>query len=352
MKSKCINALISLIIIAAVSFGCNFKETHKGADGISDPTMEEVAVSDSLTRGIYHWKTTFNLSDDDLAFVKEHGINQLYVRMFDVGLTSESMPSSMDNIIPLGTTKFLSHVPEGCRVIPTVYISLSALKAFSGQEKELADMIVKRIFAMASWNDLGEIDEIQYDCDWTANTRPMFERLCEHTRAQLREKGVILSGTIRLHQIQEAYYPFDKGVVMIYNTGSLYDSKGKNSILSYDDVYKYLSVESRIKKFREARTENCPVMEMAYPTYGWGVVYTSMGKFKRLVSSPEAYEASRSDMWDERVRWETSEIDEIIRVKRLVDNTIGKVSQGNIIYHLDSKNLLNYESDEIENIYK
>ena len=180
----------------------------------------------------------------------------------------------------------------------------------------------------------------------------MFERLCEHTRAQLREKGVILSGTIRLHQIQEAYYPFDKGVVMIYNTGSLYDSKGKNSILSYDDVYKYLSVESRIRKFREARTENCPVMEMAYPTYGWGVVYTSQGKFKRLVSSPEAYEASRSDMWGERVRWETSEIDEIMRVKRLVDNTIGKASQGNIIYHLDSKNLLNYESDEIENIYK
>ena len=303
------------------------------------------------TRGVYHWKTTFDLTPEDTLFLREHDVNQLYIRMFDVGLHSESMSTSKENIIPLGTTKFISSVPKGCRVIPTVYISLSALKAFAGDEKELADMIVKRIYAMVSWNDLGQIDEIQYDCDWTEETRPLFELLCEHTRSQLCEKGAILSGTIRLHQIQEAYYPFDKGVVMIYNTGSLYDVGGKNSILSYDDVYKYLSVDKRIEKFLQARSENCPVMEMAYPTYGWGVVYTMAGKFKRLVSSPEAYEASRSDMWNERVRWESSEIDEIIRVKELVDNTIGKASQGNIIYHLDSKNLSNYDSDEIENIY-
>ena len=309
--------------------------------------------SSSGTRGVYHWKTTFDLSDDDCEFIRDHSVDQLYMRMFDVGMEYEWKQSSRESVIPLGTTEFVSPVPEGCRVIPAVYITQKALIAYDGAEAELADMIVDRIYAMVSWNDLGQIDEIQYDCDWTSTTRPMFERLCERTRSRLHEKGAVLSGTIRLHQIEEAYYPFDKGVVMIYNTGSLYDANAKNSILCYDDVYKYLSVEKRVARFIKAREENCPVMEMAYPTYGWGVVYTWNGEFKRLVSSPEEYEASRAEMalWDEQVRWETSEIDEVLRVKELVDNTIGQVSQGNVIYHLDSKNLKNYSSYEIENLY-
>ena len=328
--------------VAGICVGCKPKGGDVGELGS--------VVPDSLerTRSIYHWKTTFNLSVEDTDFLKEHQISQLYIRMFDVGVEDEWNANGREDVIPLGTTVFKSPVPDGCEVIPTVYITLKALRAYEGHETELADLIIERVYAMASWNDLGEVKELQYDCDWTAETRPSFELLCDHTRKQLAEKGAILSGTIRLHQIEEAYYPFDKGVVMIYNTGSLYDGNAHNSIIDYDDVNKYLSVERRIDKFLKARKENCPVMEMAYPTYGWGVVYDSDLNFKRLVSSQENYKPH----WSDYVRWETSEIDEVIRVKGLVDNTIGRAGCGNIIYHLDTDNLSKYSDDEIENIYK
>lgn len=340
MKVKSIDAWILIILLASVFTGCG----PKGGD-----TGEACAFpADSLerTRGVYHWKTTFDLTEEDKAFIQEHQIGQLYVRMFDVGMEDEWTYESSE-VVPLGTTVFNSPVPQGCEVIPTVYITLKALRAYEGREKELADLIVERVYAMASWNDLGDVKELQYDCDWTKETRPAFEQLCLHTRNQLAEKGAILSGTIRLHQIEEAYYPFDKGVVMIYNTGSIYDVNATNSIIDYDDVYKYLSVERRVRSFLEARKENCPVMQMAYPAYGWGVVYDLYGNFKRLVSRQENYEPH----WSEDVRWETSEIADLMKVKGLVDSTIGQASCGNVIYHLDTENLTKYTSDEIEGLY-
>ena len=341
MGRKYGNAWILMAVIFVACVCC--------APKAGDKSDAQIFAADSLdrTRGVYHWKTTFDLTEHDVTFLQEHHIGQLYVRMFDVGMESE-YEYDREDVGPLGTTVFKSPVPEGCEVIPTVYITLKALRAYEGHETELADLIIERVYAMASWNDLGEVKELQYDCDWTAETRPSFELLCDHTRKQLAEKGAILSGTIRLHQIEEAYYPFDKGVVMIYNTGSLYDGNARNSIIDYDDVNKYLSVDRRIEKFLKARKENCPVMEMAYPTYGWGVVYDSDLNFKRLVSSQENYKPH----WSDYVRWETSEIDEVIRVKDLVDNTIGRAGCGNIIYHLDTDNLSKYSDDEIENIYK
>lgn len=342
MKSKYINALIVLAVLAVLGLACMGMQPRQ--DGGEE--LPKGQLVDKTTRGIYHWKTTFNLTADDVAFLEKHNINQLYVRMFDVGM-EDDWNYGIEHVEPLGTTVFKSPVPKNCKVIPTVYITLNALQAYKGKECDLADLIIERVFAMASWNDLGEISEVQFDCDWTSSTRQIYEILCKHARKVLKSKGAILSGTIRLHQIEEAYYPFDKGVVMIYNTGSLADRETKNSIINYDDVSKYLSVKRRIDKFLKAREKNCPIIEMAYPTYSWGVVYDLDKKFNRLVSCREDYEIN----WYEYVRWETSEIDEIIKVKELVDNTIGRASQGNIIYHLESENLTKYSSDEIENIY-
>lgn len=89
---------------------------------------------------------------------------------------------------------------------------------------------------MCSWNGLGTIKEIQYDCDWTAHTKESFARLCQSTKELLLNKGIALSGTIRLHQIEETEYPFDRGVLMMYNTGNFKDVNTRNSILDFNDV--------------------------------------------------------------------------------------------------------------------
>ena len=84
--------------------------------------------------------------------------------MFDVGMETDNGIETGE-IVPLGTTKFISKIPKGCSYVPTVYITLKALKEYNMKESELADLIIRRIMAMCSWNELGDFQEIQYDCD-------------------------------------------------------------------------------------------------------------------------------------------------------------------------------------------
>lgn len=333
--------ILLTIAIGLLALSC------KNSEDVKDQNSGKEAPVEITGRGIYHWKTTFNLTHEDTTFLSRHGITKLYVRMFDVGIERNESTVSLE-VVPLGTTRFISRIPAQCDYVPTVYITLKALKAYNGRESDLADLIIKRIYAMCSWNELGTFDEIQYDCDWTEETKESFERLCSYTKRVLERNLVSLSGTIRLHQIEEATYPFDKGVLMIYNTGSFANPQTKNSIIDYDDVHKYLSVRGRIDKFIKARKENCPHIEMAYPTYGWGVLFDEDGRFRALVTDKEACLLSQSCM--ENIRIERSEYEEIVKVKKLVDSVFGEISCGNVIYHLDANNLSKYESHEIENI--
>jgi hypothetical protein len=332
--------ILLLIAIGLLLLSC--KESRKEAP----KTIAPKAPVESHERGIYHWKTTFEITEEDSTFIKEHNINRLYVRMFDVGMEMNEYNGSLE-AVPLGTTIFRSKVPAGCTIVPTVFITQDALKAYAGREPMLAEQIVTRVKAMCSWNDLGKFGELQYDCDWTSGTRSSFERLCESTKQLLKEDGALLSGTIRLHQLEEAAYPFDRGVLMIYNTGSFVNPSTRNSILDYDDVSKYLSSEKRIRKFLQARATNCQQIDVAYPTFSWGVAFDSHGKFKKLIKDVDSYSPESG----EQVRTERSDFGEVSKVKHLVDSLLHPAINGNIIYHLDSDNLKKYSSEEIEKIY-
>lgn len=332
--------ILTIIAIGLLFISC--KESKRRAREDSAP---KISV-ESYDRGIYHWKTIFDISVDDSTFLQEHNIKRLYVRMFDVGMERNESNDSLE-VVPLGTTRFKSAIPKDCDFIPTVYITLDALKAYSNAESKLAELIVTRVKSMASWNELGNFSELQYDCDWTAETRKSFERLCESTQKILSKDGIVLSGTIRLHQLEEATYPFDKGVLMVYNTGSFVNPNTTNSILDYDDVHKYLSSKGRINNFLKARKTNCQEINVAYPTFNWGVVFDDNGKFKSLVRDIDSYTPQQG----EQLRVEKSDYKEIDRVKTLIDSLLWPAINGNIIYHLDSQNLKNYNSEEIEKIY-
>lgn len=335
------NSFLLILGFSLFVFGCGNPVKPRISRGESP-----IECTSEPNRSIYHWKTTFNLTPKDSAFITDHKITRLYVRMFDVGMERNESNDSLE-VVPLGTIRFKSALPKNCEFIPTVYITQDALKAYCYGEWKLAELIVTRVKAMASWNELGDFSELQYDCDWTTETRKSFERLCESTKKILDKDGIILSGTIRLHQLEEAVYPFDRGVLMIYNTGSFVNPNTKNSILYYDDVRKYLSVGKRVRKFIDSRKNNCQIIDVAYPTFSWGVVFDDSGNYKRLVKDISRYELQKG----ERMRVEVSDYKEIQRAKHLVDSLLYPAVNGNIIYHLDTENLKNYDSEQIENIY-
>lgn len=289
------------------------------------------AYESSAGNSIYHWKTTFAPTHKELAFLKKHDIKRIYLKMFDVAVEQNYMDGTLD-IVPIATTKIKDEMPEGIEVVPVTYITLEALRAMSGKENEYAQLIVERILAMCSYNNCGEIREVQFDCDWTASSKESYVLLCQKAKELLEEYGTQLSVTVRLHQLSEVPPPADRGVLMLYNTGVLKNFNTKNSILDINDAQPYI----------KSRCYPIP-LDYAFPTFGWGIKFANQ-EFVSIVSERE----KASD--GEHIRLERPTAAEVLVVKQLVEETLGKASRGNILYHLDESQLKHYTHDEISTI--
>lgn len=281
---------------------------------------------------IYYWKTLFEIDSTEVSFLQKHGISRIYLRMFDVA-TEPDFLNGTSQVVPIATTRFVSPIPKDVEIVPVTYITLDALRAMAGREPEFASLIMERLLAMSSYNECGEISEIQLDCDWTSATRDSYHKLCKSVRDSLSAKGMELSITVRLHQLQETPPPAHKGVLMLYNTGALKSPETHNSILHIDDVKPYI----KNAKYKIP-------LDYAFPAFGWGVKFYN-NKFVSIVP----YDSN--DISDnEYIRYERPTPAEILKVKQLVEENLGKPSNGNILYHLDYSQLKNYTDDEISQI--
>lgn len=284
-------------------------------------------------RSVYYWKTVFKTDSSEMAFLTSHEIDRIYLRMFDVAVEYDPNCES-GQIVPIATTQFASPIPEGIGIVPVVYITIDALRAMAGKESEYAGLITERLLAMSSYNGCGEISEVQFDCDWTATTAKSYNTLCQTARDSLHLKNIALSVTVRLHQLQQSAPPADKGVLMLYNTGAIKDPKTRNSILDTNDIKPYL------------RPLRYPLaLDYAYPAFGWGVKFEN-GSFASIVT-----DTSRITPCDSiHIRHERPTAAEIMAVKALVEQNLGKPLNGNIIYHLDDSQLKNFTFHEINQI--
>ena len=306
--------------------------------------------------GVYYWKTVFKLSDSEKQFLDDQKIQKLYLRMFDVDYDLDY--DGRRKSIPIATTRFVSKIPESVEVIPVVYITQSAIK----QDFKFAEVLYERIKAMCKRNGFEDrVFEIQLDCDWTGGSREPFFSLCRDVVDFAHKDGIEVSATIRLHQLKTAVPPVDKGVLMLYNTGSLYRKETKNSILSYSDVAPYLKGSINYKK----------PLDLAFPIYGWAVLFRN-NHFAAILHHTDfndkslykemqdnCYFVSKSHYLDnvelregDVIRLERSSYDEIMKVKSKVMSCIDDSTQNHIIYHLDSLGLSKFSKTELMNVLK
>ena len=292
------------------------------------------SASDSSKRNsIYFWKTVFELDSTELSFLQKHDIDRIYLRMFDVA-TEPDFLNGTEQIVPIATTRFVSSVPDNVEIVPVTYITTDALRAMRGKETEIALLIASRLLVMSSYNKCGEIKEAQLDCDWTNTTKESYNKLCSSVKKFLSYEGVELSITVRLHQLQETPPPADKGVLMLYNTGALKNPETENSILHIDNVKPYI----KQKKY------SIP-LDYAFPVFGWGVKFEN-NRFVSIVS----YDC-KDISENQSIRYERPIATDVLEVKTLVEQNLGKPANGNILYHLDHSQLKHYTDDEITQIF-
>lgn len=325
-------------------------------------------VSQSDGNGIYYWRTDFSLNRSERNFLRQHEVNRLYVHFFDVTRDWDAKPGK-EIIVPEATVRFNDSIPEGVEIVPTVYITTRAMELMQRNEGVYAEKILKRVRAICRRKGI-EFNELQLDCDWTKSTRGYFYRLCEEMKRSM-DSTQTLSSTIRLHQLTQTPPPVDKGVLMVYNTGNLMEMTTDNSIFSIKDIEPYLR-DNRLADY------TLP-LDVAYPAYGWSIVYNPEGngfRFGRIMKRTDfsAYPAIKkidkntyvaTDLVDLtpdvksgdwiykgcRIRVERPTAREIMEVKRLIERQLNGKPHTNILYHLDKSQLYHYESNEIDKIY-
>ena len=328
---------------------------------------ENSCLQSKEDNGIYYWRTTFSINEYEKEFLRKHDIKRLYIKFFDVDNVWSSQNG--DRIIPEATIQFKDSVPSGIDIVPTIYITTSAMEAMQLKENEYAERIVKRVNAMCRQNGI-EFKELQLDCDWTKHTQKYFFKLCDEIK-QLLDSTQTLSSTIRLHQLTQTPPPVDNGVLMVYNTGNLMEMSTDNSIFSRKDIEPYL---------RDKRLSNYPLpLDVAYPAYGWSLVFypgkdkyyfnrimrrTDFSSYPQLMKvDKNTYEATAdinfspdNELWDRifkghRIRVERPTAKEILEVKELIEHQLGDKPHHNILYHLDESQLSHYSGNEINKIY-
>ena len=261
------------------------------------------------SNGVYYWRTDLHLDSTERAFLKQHHINKVYCRYFDVVMSDDGTEPK-----PNATIAFTDTLPAGIELIPTVYITEDCMHK---PHKDLAEKLVKRIMQMNETNHIGNVHEIQIDCDYTSKSRATYYQFLEQVRHHLSPTSYHLSTTIRLHQLSMPVPPVDYGVLMVYNTGDPRKWQERNPILDYRDVYPYLN---KLAQYQLP-------LAAAYPVYQW---------IRNI----------------QNVRIEhTVEAAEILKVKKTLEKERPSLSKAVITYHLETDNINRYKTETYEEIY-
>ncbi len=276
--------------------------TSCGKQRYQDESLEQ-------SNGVYYWRTDLHLDSTERAFLRQYHISKVYCRYFDVVMNDDGTEPK-----PNATIAFTDTLPAGIELIPTVYITEDCMHK---PHKDLAEKLVKRIMQMNETNHIGNVHEIQIDCDYTSKSRATYYQFLEQVRHHLSPTSYHLSTTIRLHQLSMPVPPVDYGVLMVYNTGDPRKWQERNPILDYRDVYPYLN---KLAQYQLP-------LAAAYPVYQW---------IRNI----------------QNVRIEhTVEAAEILKVKKALEKERPSLSKAVITYHLETDNINRYKTETYEEIY-
>lgn len=346
--------------------------THQESSHSNNETTVAVdTISSIRSNAVYFWKTIFDPDSAEIAFLKEHDIKKIYIRYFDIVFDPANAP---EYLVPNATLQFKKPVPEELEVVPTIFITNEAMANWprngcsrrdAKDESYYLNQLIYRIKAMNTRNGISKVREIQVDCDWSRSTRLTFFYFCQKLNGMLKKDSIVLSSTIRLHQLKEDLPPVKRGVLMCYNTGALRNISTDNSILSEADVYSYI----RNVDFSKIRMP----IDIAYPTFAWCAMYSPERKFIGIVrktdlSDVRFFRKVKDNLYE--VIKETASGNVIIKkgnllrleqsdykvIKSIKEQLMLKYTESgyvpsNILYHLDSQNLSKYSYDEIETLY-
>ena len=299
--------LLFLLICVSILSACTKNQQHK--------------------RSMYYWQTTLHFDSLEQHFLQAHDVSRLYVRYFDVVLDDRAQP------VPNATISFEDKVPQHIEVVPTVYIVNDCMRQ---NVDSLPSLILKRILQMNETNDIKNVNEIQIDCDWTMQTQERYFRFLKSLQNLCHNKGIILSTTIRLHQLSLSVPPADRGVLMVYNTGDVTKLDVRNPILDVNDVKPYLH---NLKDYKLD-------LSAAYPLFTWKVLFRG-SKYIGIMHSDDDLPVLSGDS----IAVRQPSLHEILTTLKAINAEREDVHKEVILFDLSKKNIQRFNHNDYEKIF-
>ena len=279
------------------------------------------------TNAVYYWSTTFKSDSIQQSFLRQHHIKKIYLRFFDVVVDEQG------NVMPNATVRFATPVPKDVEIVPVVYIVNDCL--YRSIDK-LDSLILQRVTQMCETNDITPFRELQIDCDWTARSRTHYFQVLSRLNERAKKQGVVLSATIRLHQLGEAPPPVEKGILMLYNTGDVTRLDCEHPILDMKDAAPYLR---KLSKYRLP-------LATAYPVYAWRVLFRK-GKFVGILHSDDELPIIEGDSIVVR----EPPLEMVLRAKQAVDKEQRSANDEIILFDISNENIQRINKYHYEKIF-
>ncbi len=313
-----------------------------------------------INRAFYHWKTNFDLSAQEKKYIDTLQIDKLYVRFFDIDFQD-------GEVVPLAVLEKTADRTQGKQlIIPTIFITNRTFQNIHLAEiPNFAQLVLDKMRTLLDKNAFLPPTEIQFDCDWTEQTRDKyFAFLTEF----YKKPNLALSATIRLHQIKfhekTGIPPVQRGMLMFYNMTDIDNPQTQNSILDVTEGAKYLS-----------RAATYPLdLDVALPIFRWCVIFRAEALIKIITNIEDVkltnnqfftqknkneYELIQNNYFGghylykgDMVRIETVSPTDIHKAANLLQQSIKSTHRTIALYHLDSSVINRYQYDDLEKIYR
>jgi hypothetical protein len=228
---------------------------------ISSLLIKKQSEPNKVLRGMYFWKTYLNLDENDVRFIKNQGIEKLYVKIMDISW------NTVYNAYPTTSLYIGKEIKkyDFLDIVPVIFITNETLLHTGKIELDtLSKKLILKTQKLCG-QQFDSIRELQIDCDWSPKTKDTYFELLQKIKQLIPNK--ILSVTLRLHQLknreQTGVPPADRVTLMLYNMGKLMDYNESNSILNLEETKKYL----------RSTSYHLP-MDFILPLFNWGIKFT------------------------------------------------------------------------------
>ena len=300
----------------------------------------------------YYWKQNFNLSETQKSLININKSKIIYCKYFDI-------VNQNGVAIPISKVQF--DTKPSISIVPCVFIKNNVF--LLNNVDELHNKVFNLINQINNLHNL-QINEIQFDCDWTSKTREKYFNFLNQIKQKYGNR-ITISSTIRLHEYK--YYqktgvpPVDKVTLMCYNMGDIMDVKEKNSIINLDILKQYLKSEVKYPG----------QINIALPIYKWGLIYR-LNELAFIINNIDeekilnySWNKKNIDIYEsnDNFYYENHYIykDDILKIERSnieeINNCLLYINEEGIdfseliFYHLSHNQIEEYTNEFFENIH-